>query len=349
MKSRPILFSAPMVRAILEGRKTQTRRVVKPQPNIIYRLTDDNIQVVHINQRACDDIDSVAERRCSHADSHLTEFGLHGRKRWACVLAHQIQGVWAQGVRGLVSVGWSQERQGVFQCVVVPREQEGNEACASIGVHGVSRVARTGIDAGPSSGWESGEQRTGESGLGFAAGELAGQKVARERDRRREASCSEADGCRARQSEVGSGCRTLQPTSRGARSWDEPVCHLADSKFVVGRRLWVRETWRYTASSLEESRAITEDISSGIAVDWRATYIDNCMKLLGFSREEAEMADDFETWRPSIHMPRWASRILLEVTGVRVAYRDLWESIDGPGSWDANPWVWVIDFKRVTQ
>lgn len=92
-------------------------------------------------------------------------------------------------------------------------------------------------------------------------------------------------------------------------------------------------------------------------------------------------------WRPSIHMPRLASRILLEITGVRVerlqeiseadaiaegiidggkywygnpgkpahkiagpvnAYRDLWESINGPGAWAANPWVWVIEFKRVT-
>jgi hypothetical protein len=96
--------------------------------------------------------------------------------------------------------------------------------------------------------------------------------------------------------------------------------------------------------------------------------------------------------RPSIHMPRWASRITLEVTGVRVErlqdiskadavaegvrpdcrclpdddtaafnrigkvrgnsfpiarYAALWESINGPGSWDANPWVWVVEFKRV--
>lgn len=81
-------------------------------------------------------------------------------------------------------------------------------------------------------------------------------------------------------------------------------------------------------------------------------------------------------WKPSIHMPRWASRITLDITDVRVErlqdiseddaraegcrgnattawgcegliedYCCLWESINGPGSWDANPWVWVIDFQ----
>jgi hypothetical protein len=87
-------------------------------------------------------------------------------------------------------------------------------------------------------------------------------------------------------------------------------------------------------------------------------------------------------WKPSIHMPRAASRITLEITGVRVerlqdisgadalaegitlhpnhrnkprdnicgpvqTYRDLWEKINGPGSWEANPWVWAVSFKRV--
>ena len=82
-------------------------------------------------------------------------------------------------------------------------------------------------------------------------------------------------------------------------------------------------------------------------------------------------------------MPRWASRITLEITSVRVerlrdiseddakaegcqppfplthagaviplrwhgAYRKLWESINGPGSWEANPFVWVIEFRRLT-
>ncbi|EOK9227771.1 hypothetical protein QFV42_RS18680 [Escherichia coli] len=84
------------------------------------------------------------------------------------------------------------------------------------------------------------------------------------------------------------------------------------------------------------------------------------------------------TLRPSIHMPRWASRLTLEITGVRVErlrdlseddaksegitppsggvlpgweyrinFRDLWMSIYGADNWEANPWVWVIEFKVV--
>lgn len=92
------------------------------------------------------------------------------------------------------------------------------------------------------------------------------------------------------------------------------------------------------------------------------------------------------TWKPSIHMPRAASRIMLEITAVRVeclqdiseeqalaegvrdagegffdiedskhlsadpreSFASLWESINGAESWAANPWVWVVEFKRVT-
>lgn len=95
-------------------------------------------------------------------------------------------------------------------------------------------------------------------------------------------------------------------------------------------------------------------------------------------------------WKPSIFMPRKFSRIILEITGVRIArlcdisevdavaegceprfdhakhcdgkcdlvcngsmvsskmiYRELWESINGKGSWNLNPWVWVLNFKRI--
>ena len=100
-------------------------------------------------------------------------------------------------------------------------------------------------------------------------------------------------------------------------------------------------------------------------------------KLTSDDVEYRADGDDGRTvWRPSIHMPRWASRITLEITGVRVErlhdiswgdamaegcpfpnmaqgddprkwYADLWNSISGPGSWDANPFVWVVEFKRV--
>lgn len=78
-------------------------------------------------------------------------------------------------------------------------------------------------------------------------------------------------------------------------------------------------------------------------------------------------------WTPSIHMPRWASRITVEITDIRVErlqdisvddaraegcpdhdkntpltwFSLLWQSINGADSWDNNPWVWVIEFKRL--
>ena len=95
--------------------------------------------------------------------------------------------------------------------------------------------------------------------------------------------------------------------------------------------------------------------------------------------EGPNVKPDDGRWHPSIHMPRWASRLTLHIKSVRVErlqeiseadalaegctaklaeeapaldearqdFRELWESINGPGSWDANPWVWVVEFKRV--
>lgn len=122
---------------------------------------------------------------------------------------------------------------------------------------------------------------------------------------------------------------------------------------AVGDRIWVRETWaRYNIDQNSHDMA------------YRATTPDDWP-------EEGR-------WRPSIHMPRWASRITLEITGVRVErlrdlseddaksegitppsggvlpgweyrinFRDLWVSIYGSDNWEANPWVWVIEFKVV--
>lgn len=147
-----------------------------------------------------------------------------------------------------------------------------------------------------------------------------------------------------------------------------------------GDRLWVRETgWERPIRTPRQMREGAD------------TWPKFAYDADGWSDDDHA---DFKRWgfrrRPSIHMPRWASRILLEVTAVRVerlrdiseadataegvyadaacngmftadgntyttkqdgavgAYAELWESLHGYDAWDANPWVWVVEFKRVT-
>lgn len=148
----------------------------------------------------------------------------------------------------------------------------------------------------------------------------------------------------------------------------------------TGDRLWVRETWQHSNFPLGP-------YDESCTVFYRADYMDDPHGPDGEKSPEGR----YRNWEPSIHMFRSASRILLEVTAVRVerlqdisaadavaegiardgdgyerfhadpdapvgqsftrnpvlAYRGLWESINGVGAWDKNPWVWVIEFKRV--
>lgn len=137
--------------------------------------------------------------------------------------------------------------------------------------------------------------------------------------------------------------------------------------YDIGDQLWVRETWQHT-----------ECLSVHPSDEELYGYV---------YRADGEPWEDYEGWRwkPSIFMPREASRITLEVTDIRVErlhdisavdaisegikwepgdewtyydhldfndpYRskfyELWQSINGPESWDINPWVWVIQFRRI--
>lgn len=136
-----------------------------------------------------------------------------------------------------------------------------------------------------------------------------------------------------------------------------------------GDQLWVRETFQPTFAPDIERDDTDWETGKGYQLRYSATH----------DRVDWMDGDDNITRRckPAIHMPRWASRITLEITGVRVErlqdisrgdamnegcpfqnmaqgddprkwYADLWESINGTGSWDLNPWVWVVEFKVVT-
>jgi hypothetical protein len=138
-----------------------------------------------------------------------------------------------------------------------------------------------------------------------------------------------------------------------------------------GDWLWVRETWALEQLGDDGDRVVWK---ADRAAAWRS-------EMEG--RFYLESAYEPERWRPSIHMYRWASRLTLEVTGVRAErlqdiseedaraegcagghdviphygfsatprehFRQLWSSIKGPESWDANPWVWVVEFRRAPE
>lgn len=168
---------------------------------------------------------------------------------------------------------------------------------------------------------------------------------------------------------------------------------------AVGERIWVRETWA-TLGNEEGCYVDWEDnLCKGDERSAARIYRASCEQRPG-DYGLWSIPDDaywkphtkehkFEgAWRPSIHMPRWASRILLEITDVRVerlnaiseedaraegiidggclncgepepcgcanpepdatdAFAYLWQSIYGQDNWNANPWVWVIEFKRI--
>lgn len=164
-----------------------------------------------------------------------------------------------------------------------------------------------------------------------------------------------------------------------------------------GDRIWVRETWGVV------SHAFSDD---GLMIDWVPDRPATAIHEMPFGNgyysgyviyaadgdftwgDDDGYEDGRSCWKPSIHMPKAASRILLEITNVRVerlnaiseedaraegiidggclncgepepcgcanpdpdatdAFAYLWQSIYGQESWNANPWVWVIEFERV--
>jgi hypothetical protein len=151
-----------------------------------------------------------------------------------------------------------------------------------------------------------------------------------------------------------------------------------------GDRLWVRETfalehWDHEYGDTPPIRPglpykIEGDEDGGeywLIPHYRATDPDPHLTSL-----DADEMDDRTRWVPSIHMPRWASRLSLELTAVRVErvqeishkdalaegveydvskpdgaplarFRKLWDEVNGKGAWDRNDWVWVLEFKRV--
>lgn len=149
----------------------------------------------------------------------------------------------------------------------------------------------------------------------------------------------------------------------------------------LGDRLWVRET-----TCIAPKRFATPDDTCKTDYDGDKRFVS--YKADGHS--EDAMRDYKLKWTPSIHVPRWASRLTLEIVSVRVerlheisegdavaegiepvqmptdevmyedyvqggalvarpvsCYATLWDKINGAGAFSTNPWVWVVEFKRI--
>lgn len=172
---------------------------------------------------------------------------------------------------------------------------------------------------------------------------------------------------------------------RGERGWAE-ICPYG----APGDRLWVRETFALECDQEYVGESEFEDWRDGRPFQthpgdddrgtseyhtiprYRATEPDTLLMI-----KDAEEPEEGMAWTPSIFMPRWASRITLEITGVRVervqdiSHKDalaegveydlskengapvprfmaLWDSINGKKHpWASNPWVWALTFRKL--
>ncbi|HHD7737746.1 TPA: hypothetical protein ACOWQJ_001955 [Providencia rettgeri] len=166
--------------------------------------------------------------------------------------------------------------------------------------------------------------------------------------------------------------------STDGATWNDRTYPLTCPYGNVGDRLWVRETWQGPLVDSEKAYDLFKDPTP-------YQKVENCVYKAdgGYAPEYIDCDDNFrQGWRPSSNMPRWASRITLEITNIRVerlqsiseedakeegfdnsqsdaansigwfekpirAFRRDWENINGTDGWDSNPWVWVIEFKKV--
>lgn len=148
--------------------------------------------------------------------------------------------------------------------------------------------------------------------------------------------------------------------------WENET-RIMTAPYCPGDILYVRETWQY-AYNLDDSEH---------PIDGTGRYLyaaDNEPEPFDFWVNPDGTHRDSMPWRPSIHMPREAARLFLRVTDVRVErlqdidddgvvaegmeigapFDELWDTTIKPKyraiyGWDANPWVWVIEFERISK
>ena len=344
MTERQILFSAPMVRAIIEGRKTQTRRVVKSQPprgikSVYAPITRDpgNWQGV-----ARDDlIDWYG--RCP--------YGIPGDRLWVRHAAALFpvyfkpipgwEGLYAAGTDGLVY------------------RMDRSEPAALSGSPTSKGYLTVSLSRGK---WETHAVHKIICETFYGPAPFEGAQV------------RHMDGNQANNHPENLDWGTQED------NWKDRKAHGRG----MGGEHHASKLTPAMVEAIRASKASQRALARQYGVSQSTIQEARAGKTWAQHEPGARNLPAFKMWKPSIHMPRWACRLVLEVTAIRVerlqeisesdafaegirsfqeargvlrddwhprkAYAELWDSLNAKRGfgWAVNPWVWVIEFKRTT-
>lgn len=255
MKERPILFSAPMVKAILEGRKTQTRRIMKPQPDHLQvydfkgkRLYDGENRLWCWNGHVSEDLQSIEaflRDRCP--------YGVSGDHLW-------VRETWT----------------------LIPNDMRGRDLSVAYRAGGESKVHK------------------GEDVYGAPGSALVHMTI---------------------------GCDLAEYDNGNWGVW-RPSIHMP--------RLASRLTLEVVSVKVERLQDITEDDAKAEGVHQRA-------RKPGLKPKDGPCSECGRSYHE--HPGGSCYRTGFHNLTFKGAYAHLWNEINGKGSWDANPWVWVVEFR----
>ena len=337
MKERPILFSAPMVRAILDGSKTQTRRVIKPQPyqseyepdhfSWMERTKKQQVYTGKSGKKVIPKgtIISTAVHRDWFKDN--CPYGQPGDRLCPAMPIPSLNRNYCADVYGRI---WSRARDGeTWEMLKGSPTSKGylSVTPAHEGKYKTKLVHRL----------------VAEAFYGY-----------------------EPDGLKqVRHLNGDQGDNSPENLDWGSQedNWSDRYAH---SRHKDGYFHHSAKLTQSQANEIEDSHESQRKLARKYAVAQSTIW----------AIKKGLFWHDSPKPNP-VNMPRWASRITLEITGVRVerlqditnndaldegtpdlrtiengwdmrrCFQDLWEQINGVGSWGENPWVWVIEFKKV--
>jgi hypothetical protein len=268
MKSRPILFSTPMVQAILEGRKTQTRRIVKPQPPL-----------ENIDEDPCFDYDRGVEKGSMENPVLYAE--------------------WAQWQDEFVNTTTNPIES---HCVYSPYGKHGDVLWVKENFYAWGKWVKNGIS------------KTGKQKYKFIDLTLY------ERRKYLYSDC--------KPSEI---LRDKEGKEKQLIGW-----YSRNSLFMPkeAARIWLKNT----DLRVERLNKISNEDAIAEGIDFEVfNQEDNTFVYENYLRGKNFYSFSEYQWNfgKEIHSAPVAS------------YCSLWESIQGDGSWNNNPWVWVIEFERI--